>query len=57
MDAKTAKPLPPITQPYDFTNIAFLLTTPVVAFAGTIWYVWNYGVTSTFTWKRTRSAS
>ena len=32
-------------RPLDWVNTLFLLITPIVAFGGTTWYVWHYGVT------------
>lgn len=32
-------------RPLDWVNAVFLIGTPLVAFVGTAWYVWNHGVT------------
>lgn len=32
-------------RPLDWVNAAFLVTTPLVAFFGTAWYIWHHGVT------------
>ncbi len=39
------RPQQQLNRPIDWVNTTFLLGTPLVAFIGTAWYVWHYGVT------------
>ena len=43
---KDYRPQQDARRPIDWVNSIFLIGTPLVAFVGTAWYVWNHGVTA-----------